>query len=226
MATELLSCVELEPEGEARTAVIWLHGLGADGHDFVPITPMLGLPRDTATRFVFPHAPLRPVTINAGLVMRAWYDIREVDLAREHDTAGIDESAAAVSLLIEREVARGVPAERIVLAGFSQGGAMALHVGTCHPERLAGIVGLSCYAVEGSARPSAANRDTPVFVAHGRSDPLVVIERGVAARDQLLAAGYPVSWHDYPMQHEVCADEIEALGAWMTPLLRSDRESD
>jgi phospholipase/carboxylesterase len=164
---QLLPCVELDPPesvGPARAAVIWLHGLGADGHDFVPIVPALGLPEELAVRFVFPHAPKIPVSINMGFVMPAWYDIGDIDLEKRHDQVGVRRSAQAVTRLIERENARGVPSERIVLAGFSQGGAIALFTGVRHPQKLAGLIGLSTYMVLGdslAAEAGAANRDTP-----------------------------------------------------------------
>jgi len=223
--SELLSCVELEPpNGNAATAaVLWLHGLGADGHDFVEAVPHLGL-GEAPVRFVFPNAPAIPVTLNAGMVMPAWYDIRDMDLRRRHDEAGIRRSAEQIEALIAREVDdRGVPAERIVLAGFSQGGAMALHVGLRHRARLAGIVALSTYLVSEDSlgeEVAAANRETPIFQAHGTVDPMVAVERGAAARDRLRAMGYEVAWHDYPMAHQVCLEELEAIGAFLRERLR------
>jgi phospholipase/carboxylesterase len=213
-----LPAVELEPASPARFAVIWLHGLGADGHDFPPIVPELGLDPGLAIRWVFPHAPAIPVTINGGLVMPAWYDIRALDLERRHDEEGIRRSAAQVVALVEREVERGVPSERIVLAGFSQGGAIATHVALRHPEPLAGLVGLSTYLVladELERERSAANQRIPIFQAHGTLDPMVVYERGRSSRDRLRALGYEVEWHEFPMEHQVCLEEIEALGRWL-----------
>ena len=217
-STELLDRVEVEPPGPADAAVIWLHGLGADGHDFPPIVPELGLPEGHGVRFVFPHAPQRPVTINGGMVMRAWYDILSPDFERRADREGVEDSCRRTTDLIEAEVARGVPIERIVLAGFSQGGAIALHLGVRYPERLAGIVALSAYLpVPGdlSTEGSEASRSVPVFQAHGTMDPMVTFDRGTRARDALQAAGYEVAWSEYPMMHQVCLEEIEALGAWL-----------
>jgi phospholipase/carboxylesterase len=210
----LLPCVTLEPPGRARCAVIWLHGLGADGHDFEPIVPQLGLDPQLAVRFVFPHAPRRAVTINSGLIMPAWYDIRELSL-REEDEPGVRESSAQVEALIARETARGVPASRIVLAGFSQGGAIALHVGLRHAERLAALLALSTYLVRADAlehERSEANRDVPIFQAHGTHDPMVPLAAGTWSRDRLAALGYRVEWRTYPMGHEVHPDEIVDIG--------------
>jgi phospholipase/carboxylesterase len=199
--------------------VIWLHGLGADGHDFEPIVPYLGLDEQLRVRFVFPHAPKRPVTLNMGMIMPAWYDIRAGDLRRDHDVHGIADSAEHVRALIAREHDRGIPFERIVLAGFSQGGAMALYVGLRHPEKFAGILALSSYLIleDGlESEASRANRDTQIFQAHGQWDPMVPLERGAAARDRLSALDYDVQWTTYPMAHEVCPQEIEDVGIWLT----------
>lgn len=223
MASELLDCVQIDPlGGDARSCVLWLHGLGADGHDFESIVPHLALDPALGVRFVFPHAPSIPVTLNGGMVMPAWYDITEVDLRRRHDEAGVRRSAAQVRALIERENERGVSSERIVLAGFSQGGAVALFEGLTHPRRLAGILALSTYLVCEDALLaglSPANADTPVLQAHGDFDPMVSIERGEAARDRLVALGHRVQWHTYPMQHQVCMEEIRAVGTWLTDVL-------
>jgi phospholipase/carboxylesterase len=214
----LLETVEIEPaSGPATGAVIWLHGLGADGHDFPPIVPLLGL-EDMPVRFVFPHAPVRPVTINGGMRMRAWYDILGMELGSRQDETGILDSDQRVRALIERERQRGVAPERIVLAGFSQGGAIALHLGLRFEERLAGIVALSTYLVRGAAlakERSAANQETPIFQAHGSVDPMVVFQRGQESRRQLEQLGYGVEWHAYPMGHQVCQEEIEELGAFL-----------
>lgn len=219
MAHEPLSCVELEPrDGPAERAILWLHGLGADGNDFVPIVPELGLDPALRVRFVFPHAPAIPVTINMGMVMRAWYDITDLDLGRRHDADGVRRSASAVAQLIAREEARGIPAERIVLAGFSQGGAIALHEGLRHPKRLAGIVALSTYLVLEATlgeEASPANAALPIFQAHGTHDPMVPVAAGERARDRLVASGHDVEWHAYPMEHQVCGPEISDLGAWL-----------
>ena len=223
MSEPLLPCVEIEPSGaEASRCVIWLHGLGADGHDFEPVVPHLGLDPALGVRFVFPHAPAMPVTLNGGMMMPSWYDIEEVDLRRSHDESGVRRSAAQVRALIERERARGVPAERVVLAGFSQGGAVALFEGLRHPRRLAGIMALSTYLVCEEAllsERSEANADVPVFQAHGSHDPMVGFDRGRDARDRLRELGHPVEWHDYPMQHQVCAEELEDIGAWLGRVL-------
>jgi phospholipase/carboxylesterase len=201
-----------------RTTLIVLHGLGADGHDFVPICGELDLTALGAVRYVFPHAPERPVTINNGHVMRAWYDIVGTDLTRREDEAGLRESQQQIAALIDRERERGVPAERIVVMGFSQGCAMALMTALRYPERLGGVVGLSGYlplAAATAAERSAANATLPVFLAHGTQDPVVVPARGTASRDALLALGYAVEWHDYPMPHSVCMAEIQDLNAWL-----------
>jgi phospholipase/carboxylesterase len=219
---ELLPRVEVEPAGPARAAVIWLHGLGADGHDFEPIVPYLGIDPARGVRFVFPHAPRRAVTINMGMIMPAWYDIRGAEFQRDEDEAGILQSAEQVRALIEREVARGIPRERIVMAGFSQGGAVALHVALREPERLAGVMALSTYLVlEDSLQREASevNRDVPIFQAHGSADPLVALERGERARARLTELGYAIEWHTYPMGHEVCPDEIRDIGAWLGRVL-------
>ncbi len=219
---ERLSCVEVDPRGPVRASVIWLHGLGADGHDFEPIVPYLGVD-DLGVRFVFPHAPRRPVTINMGLIMRAWYDIRGLDLNREQDERGIQDSAQKIADLLEREHARGVPYERIVLAGFSQGGAMALHVGLRYAERLAGIVALSCYLLfpeRLEQERSEANLGLPVFQGHGSLDPMVPVEYGMQARDTLVQLGYPVEWHEYPMGHEVHPQEIADIGTFLRTCLQ------
>ena len=222
-STELLPCVEVEPQpGPARSAVLWLHGLGADGHDFEPIVPYLRVDPSRSARFVFPHAPKRAVTINMGLIMPAWYDIRDLSREGEIDERGIRESTEQVRALIVRENARGIETSRIVLAGFSQGGAIALHAGLRHPETLAGILALSCYLIRGETletERSEANRATPVFQAHGTQDPIVPLEAGLAARDRLVELGYGVDWRTYPIAHEVGPAEITDVGrtleAWL-----------
>ena len=219
--SDLLETVEIETAPSPRRAVIWMHGLGADGHDFVDIVPALGL-RDTPVRFVFPHAPMRPVTINRGMVMRAWYDVRDDVGVRREDEAGVRESQARIEALIARERTRGVPAERLVLAGFSQGGAMALHTGLRQAERLAGIMALSCFlplADKVAADASPANRAAPILMAHGIHDPLIPLARAVHARDTLAALGYPVEWHAYPMPHSVCDVEVMDIAAWLARVL-------
>ncbi len=216
--TTLLPCVEIDPPGPADATVIWLHGLGADGNDFVPALPYLGLPADHTIRFVFPTAPSIRVTLNAGFVMPAWYDIRDEDLANRHDVDGLCASAASVRKLVERERENGIHPKRIVLAGFSQGGAVALHLGLRYEDPLAGIVALSTYLVAGETLEdecSDANSSTPILQCHGHFDPMVVFERGETTRTSLVAAGYDVEWHAYPMQHEVCGEELQRIGAWL-----------
>lgn len=216
--TALLETVEVETGVAPRVAVIWMHGLGADGHDFEPIVPEMDLPDGVAVRFVFPHAPMRPVTINAGMVMRAWYDVSLAGGRRMEDEPGIRDSERQIRALIARERERGVPAARTFLFGFSQGGAMALHTGLRHAERLGGIAALSCFlplADALAAEASAANRQAPIFMAHGTDDPLIPLAHGAGARERLLALGCPVEWHEYRMAHSVCAEEIADLSAWL-----------
>jgi phospholipase/carboxylesterase len=220
---DILPAVEHETAANPRWSVIWLHGLGADGHDFAPIVPELVAPGWPALRFVFPHAPVRPVTVNGGMAMRAWYDIKGLDIASQEDEAGIRASIAAVRALIAREQARGVAPGQIVLAGFSQGGAIALAGGLRLDESLAGIIALSTYLpLAGSlaAERSAANAAVPIFQAHGQADPVVPLALGSASRDALLALGYRVDWHVYPMGHAVCPQEIADLRAWLGSRLR------
>ena len=200
------------------TSLIVLHGLGADGHDFVPICDELELGALGAVRFVFPHAPERPVTINGGYVMRAWYDILGTELMRREDEAGLRASQAAIAALVDRERQRGVAAQRIVLMGFSQGCAMALMTALRYPERLAGAVGLSGYlplAGTTAAERAPANAQLPIFMAHGTQDGVVPPARGTASRDALRALGHEVQWCDYPMAHSVCMEEIRDLNAWL-----------
>lgn len=218
----MLDCIEIEPRDRATASVLWLHGLGADGNDFVPIVDELGLGADHGLRFVFPNAPVRPVTINNGTPMRAWYDIKGVDIGAKQDADGIRASADAIEELIAREHKRGVNADRIVLAGFSQGGAIALHAGLRHAQTLAGVMGLSTYlplAEMLAAEASEANRGTPVLLAHGSQDPVVPIQLGHASRDRLLESGYSVDWHEYPMQHQVCMPQIATIGRWLKDTL-------
>lgn len=215
-----LQTIEIETGPNPTASIVWMHGLGADGNDFVPIARELDLDAVGPVRFVFPNAPHIPVTLNGGFVMPAWYDIHP-DRSRE-DEAGLRRSQAAIEALIAREKARGVPAKRIVIAGFSQGCAMALMTGLRHAERLAGIVGLSGYlplASTTAAERHAANAATPVFLAHGTRDPMVVLPRATASRDALLALGQPVAWHDYPMEHTVSLDEVRDLNAWLLKVL-------
>jgi phospholipase/carboxylesterase len=216
--TSLLRTIEIETRPQPRASLIVLHGLGASGDDFVPIAGELDLEPVGGVRFVFPHAPERRITINNGMAMPAWYDIRHADLARREDEAGLRESQAAIEALIAEEERRGMPASRIVLAGFSQGCAMALMTGLRHPERLAGIAGLSGYLPLLDctlAERHSANADVPVFLAHGRQDPVVALARGIASRDALQAMGHAVEWHEYDMPHSVCSEEIEDLNRWL-----------
>lgn len=214
---DLLPHIELNTGADPAGTVIWLHGLGADGWDFVPIVRELPLPEDLALRFIFPHAPVRPVTINGGVEMRAWYDIAMNDISRLPDERGIRESQAALERLIARERDRGVDGARIVLAGFSQGGAIALQTGLRHANRLGGIVALSTYLpLESSleAEASSANRATPILMAHGTEDPVVPVQLAEVSRATLQKRGYEVEWHTWPMPHSVCAEEVEAISAF------------
>src|SRR5437867_9705936 len=219
-----LPSAEVETGGSVRSSVIWLHGLGANGHDFEAIVPHLGLD-GLGARFVFPHAPKRAVTINMGLIMPAWYDVGAAEIGRDTDERGLRGSADEVEALIARERERNVSANRILLAGFSQGGVVALHAGLRHNERLAGIMALSCYLPEISAireEQAPANASTPIFVAHGADDPMIPIELGEAARDRLQELGHPVIWRPYEMQHEVCPEEIADIGVWLRARLADD----
>jgi len=227
--SEILPCVEIEPPGGPSGTVLWLHGLGADGHDFEPIVPLLIArgaevnpppPDLTRLRFVFPHAPERPVTINGGMVMRAWYDVRALGAAAGAEDRGEDvrRSAALIEALLAREEERGVPSSRIVLAGFSQGGAMALHVGVRHRQTLRGIMVLSGYEVLSETRDAEAvpaNRLTPLLACHGTADPLVDIRRARSAYDAHAASGRPAEWHEFPIGHEVSAEEIAVIRRWL-----------
>jgi phospholipase/carboxylesterase len=212
----LLETVEVVTGPEPRLAVIWLHGLGADGHDFEPMVPELNLP--FTARFVFPHAPVLPVSINAGMPMRAWYDIFGLSGDVQEDATRIRASAAAVAKLIDREIERGMSSERIVLAGFSQGGAVALHAALREPRTLAGVIALSTYlpiAETVAAERSPANARLPILMAHGTSDPVLPLTLGEMSRQMLVNLGYDVEWHTYPMAHAVCADEVAAIAAWL-----------
>ncbi|MCQ9615422.1 alpha/beta hydrolase [Paenalcaligenes niemegkensis] len=218
----LLECIEIETAPNPEFSVIWLHGLGADGNDFAPIVPELGLPRTTAVRFVFPHAPVQAVTINGGMAMRSWYDIYVADLVRHEDESGLRASQLAVQDLIARENARDIPTERIVLAGFSQGCAMTLQTGLRLEESLAGMVCLSGYlplADKSEKERHKANQDTPIFMAHGTHDPVVPLARAEDSKQVLSELGYNIEWHTYPMPHAVCADEIADLSAFLKKIL-------
>ncbi len=224
MSTPPLQTIEVDPGLPVAASIIVLHGLGADGTDFLPFADEIKLAPIGPVRWVLPRAPVRPVTINGGHRMRAWYDILATDLVRREDEAGLRDSFAAVQALIEREIARGVPARRIVLAGFSQGCAITLGAGLRCPHRLAGLAGLSGYlplAAQTAAEVSAANRDVPLFLAHGLKDPVVVAARGTASRDALQEQGYAVEWHDYPMEHSVCIEEVRDLQAWLLKVLQA-----
>ncbi|MDQ6991916.1 MAG: dienelactone hydrolase family protein [Mariprofundus sp.] len=203
-------------------SVIWLHGLGADGHDFESIVPQLGLPDNLAVRFIFPHAPSIAVTLNGGYIMPAWYDIQQSDLGIEHDKRGIQCSAASIKLLIEQQIMQGIPATRIILAGFSQGAAMVLYTGLRQSSALAGIIALSGYLLlpEATDEFSAESRDTPIFIAHGVNDPVVAMTLADSCCRKLKKLGYQVGWHSYPMQHSVCPDEIKQIGQWITNTLQ------
>jgi phospholipase/carboxylesterase len=219
----LLETIEHQTGAQPGATIIVLHGLGADGNDFVPIAQELELGPVGAVRFVFPHAPVIPVTINNGYRMRAWYDILGLDLVRREDEEGLRRSAGMVEALIGRERERGMPSARIVLAGFSQGCAMSLLTGLRHKERLGGIVGLSGYlplAATTAAERSDSNALTPIFMGHGQQDNVITIDRGRASRDALQALGCDVEWHEYPMAHSVCAQEIADLNAWLLKTLR------
>jgi phospholipase/carboxylesterase len=218
----LLDSIEIETGPQPAHAVIWLHGLGADGNDFAPLVPELKLNDAPPIRFTFPHAPVRPVTINNGMVMRAWYDIYAPDLVRREDDAGLRDSQAAVEALIRRENQRGIPTERIVLAGFSQGCAMTLQVGLRLDRKLAGLIGLSGYlplAALIEAERHNANHDTPIFLAHGTMDPVVVLPRAQATQQKLAELGYDITWKTYPMAHSVCLEEVQDIAAFLRKVL-------
>lgn len=218
---EQLQTIEIETRPKPSHSVIWLHGLGADGNDFVPIVQQLSLP-SLGIRFVFPHAPMRPVTINGGFVMRAWYDIVYDNLVMKEDEPGLRQSQQMIEDLIAKEVTRGMPVGRIVLAGFSQGGVISLQTGLRQPGRLAGIMSLSAYLPLMSTiekECNAASNDVPIFLGHGIADNIVPLPLGIASRDRLLKLGYSVDWHQYPMQHSVCPEELEDIGAWLTRVL-------
>jgi phospholipase/carboxylesterase len=222
MTTPFLECLEIETAPNPMHSVIWLHGLGADGHDFVGIVPELGIPASQAVRFIFPHAPVQPITINGGMAMRAWYDIRVPTIVHAEDEQGIYASEQSIVALINRENSRGVPSQNIVLAGFSQGSAMTLHIGLRYPQKLAGLIALSGYiplADRAAQGWSEANRETPIFLAHGTSDPVVTFNRGIHARDLLLTHQYSVNWHAYTMPHSVCPEEIFDIGDFLKKVI-------
>jgi phospholipase/carboxylesterase len=214
--------VIIEPAADHRASVIWLHGLGADGHDFEPIVPELRLPDEYGIRFIFPHAPMRPVTINGGMAMRAWYDVKTQDLRREEDADAIENSKEIINRFIAAEINAGIAAHRIVLAGFSQGGAITLHCGLRYPQRLAGLIALSSYLpLPGrlAAEKSMSSETVPILMLHGVYDPVIPMQAGLQSRDLLKQAGYNVEWHTYPMQHSVCLEEIQRIGRWLEKVL-------
>jgi phospholipase/carboxylesterase len=224
---ETADAVVLAPAAPATASVVWLHGLGADGHDFVPIVPELKLPAAPGIRFVFPHAPVRPVTLNMGMRMRAWYDIRTLTAEGRADEAGLRESVARLEALLSAERALGIESRRIVVAGFSQGGAVALHGALRHAEPLGGVLALSCYLPLQAllaAELAEANRELPILMCHGQQDPVLPLALGLAACNWLRAAGYRVEWKEYPMQHQVCLPEIQDVAAWLRAHLPAESQ--
>lgn len=221
MSEDVLDCIEVETSADVSRSIIWLHGLGADGYDFEPIVHELHLPATAGTRFVFPHAPVRPVTVNGGMPMRAWYDLASLDLEASQDETGIMESARHIEKLIERENHRGVPTEHIVLAGFSQGGAVTLHTALRHRSRLLGVLALSTYlplpdTLEMERDP--ANSEVPVFMAHGEMDEIINVRFGRSSAHQLAQSTNPTEWHEYPMGHGVCPEEVRDIRRWLLAL--------
>ena len=218
MQDDLLPAIVIEPATPAQGSVIWLHGLGADGHDFEPVVPELKLPATLALRFIFPTAPSMPVTVNGGYVMHAWYDIVSQRIDAQQDAEGIHASAKQIEKWIQHELEAGIPADKIVIAGFSQGAVMSLQIGLRYPQQLAGIMVLSGYlplAETFEKEKSEANAHTPVFMAHGTEDPLIPLMLAEKSRETLQATGYSIEWHQYPMQHGVSQDEIKAISAWL-----------
>lgn len=219
MSTDLLPAIEIETAPDPDAAVIWMHGLGDDGKGWSEVVPALGLPKALAIRFIFPHAPVMAVTINNGMRMRAWYDIRQANLAERADVSGVRRSQAHIDALLAREAQRGIAPRRTILAGFSQGGAIALYAGLRCDERLGGIVALSTYLIgldRITDEASAANRDAPIFMAHGTHDPVVQLAWAERSRDALVAGGWPVEWHVYPIEHSAAIEEIVAAGVFIT----------
>ena len=220
--TTTQEAVIIEPVSEHKASVIWLHGLGADGHDFESIVPELHLPESLGVRFVFPHAPVRPVTINGGMSMRAWYDVRNMDLRQQEDADSIKKSAGIINSLIDSEMAKGISSEKILIAGFSQGGAIALHTGLRYPSKLAGLLVLSAYLPlpdRLSDEASANNKPTSIMMCHGKFDPVIPEIAGKQSCDFLQQQGYKIKWHSYPMQHSVCLEEVRDISAWLQSLL-------
>ena len=222
MPSELLEAITIETGADPDASVIWMHGLGDDGKGWSEVVPALNLPQSLAVRFIFPHAPVIAVTINNGMRMRAWYDIRQANLSERADLEGVLASQAHVDALIAREVSRGIAARRVILAGFSQGGAIALYAGVRYAERLGGVIGLSTYLVgfdRVAAEASAANRDVPIFMAHGTLDGVVQLAWAERSRDALRAGGWDVEWHTYPIEHSAVIDEIVAAGKFIQNVL-------
>ncbi|MFZ6767214.1 alpha/beta hydrolase [Undibacterium sp. Di26W] len=223
MTQDILETIEIESSPNPTVAVIWMHGLGADANDFVPIVRELDLSGNPGIRFVFPNAPTMPVTINGGYVMRSWYDILGTDIARREDEKGLRVSQKRIEQLIARENARGIPSERILLAGFSQGCAMTLQTGLRYQEKLGGLLCLSGYVPLRdliATERHAANQDTPIFQAHGRSDPVIQIQRAEESRDLLKQLGYQLEWHEYMMPHSVCPEEVDDISLWLKKVLQ------
>jgi phospholipase/carboxylesterase len=218
MSEQALPYVEVNPTSQAKATVIWLHGLGDSGNGFAPIVPDLKLPDELGIRFVFPHAPMRPVTINNGMTMRAWYDITSLDFNNRADSQGVKESSALVADLIEKEIAKGIPANKIVLVGFSQGGVIALNLGTRFEKSLAGVMSMSSYMSESEKlndEAHSANKNTPFFVAHGTHDDVVPVFMGNTAFKVLESNGYQATWHEYAMQHNVCMQQLNDISSWL-----------
>jgi phospholipase/carboxylesterase len=226
LKSDLPECIEIDPSGDPAATIIWLHGLGANGHDFEAIVPELRLPDSLPVRFVFPHAPERAVTINAGMVMRAWFDVLDLNLSGDSvDGDQFLESVGMLEALIENELRSGMASDRIVLAGFSQGGAIVLHTGLIYPKRLAGILALSMHlptlpTLPGlAAELSPVNREVPIMIAHGQMDPVIPLAKAAETRQELTRLGHAVNWHEYPMPHTVCADEIADIRTWLIETL-------
>jgi len=217
-----LTTIEIQPEAAHKYSVIWLHGLGADGHDFESLIPTLHLTAEANIHFIFPNAPIQPVTVNGGISMRSWYDILDMSMDHRVDIDGIYKSADLIELLILQEIGKGIPSANILLAGFSQGGVIALHAGLRHPYKLAGIIALSTYLptiAQLKSERSAANHGIPIFMAHGIIDPIVAVESGKAVFDELKAMDYNIEWHDYVMEHNLCIEEIEHISGFMNSIL-------
>ena len=217
-SVSLIPHITVEPKTEAQYTVIWLHGLGASGHDFEPIVPELMLPDSLAIRFIFPHAPERAVTINNGMRMPAWYDITGLDFDKRVDTDSLVSSSELIEAFIHDQISKGIAARNILLAGFSQGGALALHTGLRFPQRLAGVMALSTYLATGNTladEGSEQNRDIPILYAHGLQDPMIPMTQAIKSRDRLQELGYGVEWHEYTMEHQVCVDEISDISRWL-----------